>query len=148
MISTRFPTGTYRTKVRFQFSVRVMNMFKHSFTSMICGTIGCSKTSFCVLLIANQDELFTVPLFRDFVWCFSEDSAIPRELLPGAARRITYQRGIPDFDKASNGQWLVVLEDLLNEAYSAEVCVVFTKGSHLWKISVILITEPVPPGAF
>ena len=38
---------------------------------------------------------------------------------------------------------LVVLDNLLNEAYSREVCDLFTKGSHHRDISVILITHDV-----
>jgi hypothetical protein len=48
-------------------------------------------------------------------------NAIPREQLAGARRRIIYHRVIPDFEKASNDPRLVVLDDLLNEAYSRDV---------------------------
>jgi len=82
-----------------------------------------------------------VPDFRDIVWCFSVDSAIPREQLASAGRRIIYHRSIPDFKSANNGPRLVVLDDLLNEAYSSEMCDLFTKGSHHRDISVILITQ-------
>ena len=119
----------------------VMNVFKHPFTCTICGPSGCGKPSFCVRLIANLDRLCTVPDFRDIVWCFSEDSAIPRKQLATAGRQIIYHGGIPDFENASNGPRLVVLDDLLNEAYSRELCDLFTKGSHHRDISVILITQ-------
>jgi hypothetical protein len=44
-------------------------------------------------------------------------------------------------EKTNNGTRLVVLNDLLNEAYSSDVCDLFTKGSHHRNISVILITQ-------
>jgi hypothetical protein len=44
-------------------------------------------------------------------------------------------------EKAINGTKLVVLDDLLNEVYSRDVCDLFTKGSHNRNISVILITQ-------
>jgi hypothetical protein len=61
--------------------------------------------------------------------------------LAGAGRRIINHSGIPDFEKAINGPSLVVLDDLLNEAYSRDVCDIFAKGSHYRNISVILITQ-------
>ena len=49
---------------------------------------------------------------------------------------------MPDnFANASNKPCLIILDDLLNEAYSGEVCKLFRKGSHHRNISVILITQ-------
>jgi hypothetical protein len=70
-------------------------------------------------------------------------NAIPREELAGARRRIIYHMGIPDFEKASNGPRLVVLDNHLNDAYSRDVCIIFTKGSFHRNVSVILITQNV-----
>jgi hypothetical protein len=36
---------------------------------------------------------------------------------------------------------LIILDDLLNEAYSREVCNLFTKGSHNRNLNGILITQ-------
>ena len=36
---------------------------------------------------------------------------------------------------------LIILDDLLNEVYSKDVCHLFKKGSHHRNISVILITQ-------
>jgi hypothetical protein len=44
-------------------------------------------------------------------------------------------------EKTINGTRLIVLDDLLNEAYSRDMCDLFTKGSHHRNISVILITQ-------
>ena len=49
---------------------------------------------------------------------------------------------MPDnFAKAGNKPRLRILDDLLNKAYSKEVCHLFTKGSHHHNISMILITQ-------
>jgi hypothetical protein len=53
--------------------------------------------------------------FCDIVWFFSKDSAVPSDQFAGIRRRILSQ-SIPDFEKASDGPRLVVLDDLLNEA--------------------------------
>ena len=38
---------------------------------------------------------------------------------------------------------LVILDDLLNDVYSKQVCELFTRGSHYRIISVILVTQNV-----
>ena len=53
-----------------------------------------------------------------------------------------FLEGVADnFAKVGNKPCLIILDDLLNEAYSGEVCKLFTKGSHQRNISVILITR-------
>ena len=44
------------------------------------------------------------------------------------------------FNNAQGKQCIVILDDLLNDVYSKEVCDLFTKGSHHGNISGILIT--------
>jgi len=46
-----------------------------------------------------------------------------------------------DFENAQGRPCLIILDDLLNDAISKEVCELFTKGSHHRNISVILITQ-------
>jgi len=77
--------------------------------------------------------------FRDIVWCFSENSAVTREQLAGARKRIVYRRGNPDFEEASHKSRIIVLDDLLNDAYWRDVLDHFTNGSHQRNISLILI---------
>ena len=46
-----------------------------------------------------------------------------------------------DFGSANNEPCLVILDDLLNDVYSKQVCELFTRGRHHRNISVILITQ-------
>ena len=56
--------------------------------------------------------------------------------------RIQFHEGsLDNFAKKGNNPFLIILDDLLNEAYSEEVCQLFTKDSHHRNISVILITQ-------
>jgi hypothetical protein len=53
-------------------------------------------------------------------------------------------RGLPDnFGNDQGVPSLVILDDLLNQVYSKEVCDLFTKGSHHRNISVILLTQNI-----
>jgi hypothetical protein len=103
-----------------------MNTLKQLFKCIISEPSGCGKTSICVQLHIDLDRLCTVSDFRDMVWCFSEDAVVPRGHLTGAGRRVVYHRGIPDFEEANEEPRLVVLDDLLNEAYSRDVGDLFT----------------------
>ena len=50
--------------------------------------------------------------------------------------------GVPeDFGSANGEPSLVILDDLLTDVYSKQVCKLFTRGSHHRNLSVILITQ-------
>ena len=112
-----------------------MLKFKHPFTCIISGPSQCGKSTFCVKLINNLKRLCTEPNFSSILWCFSESSAVPQ--LPN----VHFQKGVPQVENATGKPVLIILDDLLQEAYSKDVCDLFTKGSHHRNISVILITQ-------
>ena len=50
--------------------------------------------------------------------------------------------GVPaDFNNSEENPCLINVDDLLKDAYSKDLCDLFTKGSHHRNISVILITQ-------
>ena len=113
--------------------------FKHPFSCIISGPSGCGKSSFCTKLLQNLNTLCTE---RDIdggvMCCYSERTALPKLKW----KKIRFHEGVPsDFNNAQGKPCLVILDDLLNDAYSKEVCDLFTKGSHHRNISMILITQ-------
>jgi len=115
--------------------------FKHPFTCILSGPSGSGKSSFCIRCLQNLDALCTE---RDFdggvIWCYSEKIAVPSPTV--LSNNILFNEGVPaDFDNARDRPFLVILDDLLNDVYSKQVCDLFTKGSHHRNISVILITQ-------
>jgi ABC-type dipeptide/oligopeptide/nickel transport system ATPase subunit len=69
-------------------------------------------------------------------------TAVPAKELHKLKKKITYCYGMPTrFGHAQGLPCLIILDDLLDEAYSREVCDLFTKGSHHRNLSVILITQ-------
>jgi hypothetical protein len=64
----------------------------------------------------------------------SEVSALPANT--------TYNEGVAEkFGEGGGKPCLVILDDLLNDIYSKEVCDLCTRGRHHGNISVILITQ-------
>jgi len=74
------------------------------------------------------------------VWCYGDKSVVPSRL----PAYVTFKEGVPeDFGSANGEPSLVILDDLLKDVYSKQVCVLFTRGSHHRNISFILITQNV-----
>lgn len=119
--------------------------FKHPFTCIVSGPTGSGKSSFTLKFLQHLDSLCTEPEFRGgIIWCYSEKAAVPERQLTSLPNKdvISYHEGVPqDFGNAHGKPCLIVLDDLLNEVYSKDVCDLFTKGSHHRNISVILITQ-------
>jgi hypothetical protein len=75
------------------------------------------------------------------VWCYIEISAIPYRQLVGM-KHVRFHEGVPaDLNNIGENPCLIILDDLLNTAYSKDVCDLFTKGNIHRNTSVILITQ-------
>ena len=117
---------------------------KHIFICLPSGLSLSAKTSFCICFLQNLKELCTVTDFSSgIVWCYSELCAIPYQKLAGK-KHVRFHEGFPaDFSNSGEKPCLIFLDDLFNDAYSKDICDLFTKGSHHRNISVILITQNV-----
>ena len=102
-------------------------------------TSSSGKKSFVKRFLQNLRHICSEPTFaRGIVWCYGEKSAVP-SILPAD---VSLNEGVPeDFDSANSELSLVILEDLLNNVHSKNVCELFTRGSHHGNISDILITQ-------
>jgi hypothetical protein len=55
---------------------------------------------------------------------------------------VSYHDGVPEeLGDAQGRPSLIILDDLLNQVYSQNVCEIFTKGFHHKNASVVLITQ-------
>ena len=73
--------------------------------------------------------------FENIVWCHSENNALHH------FKSVSFVKGVLDFENPENIPTLIVLDDLMDTAYSTKVSQLFTKGSPHRNISVILITQ-------
>jgi len=113
--------------------------FRHPFSCIVSGLSGSGKTSFVIRFLENLRHLCTEPKFAGgVVWCYGEKSAVPSDL----PANIRIHEGVPeDFGSANSEPSRVILDDLLTDVYSKQVCELFTRGSHHRNISVIIITQ-------
>ena len=97
--------------------------FKHPFTFILSGRSVSGKSSFCIRLLQNIDTLCKE---RDFdggvIWWYSGKTAVPSPtVLP--KRNVRFNYGVPaDVFNARGRPCLVILDDLLMEVYSKQVC--------------------------
>jgi len=113
----------------------------HPFSCIVSGTSFSGRTSFCIRFLQNIDALYTERKFGVWIdWCYGEKSAVPsRQQL---SSNISCNEGVPEeFGDAHGEPCLVILDDLLNDVYSKQVCDLFTRGSHHRNISVIFILQ-------
>jgi hypothetical protein len=107
---------------------------QHPFTILVAGPSSCGKTTFVIRLLECREQLCD-SVFTDIVWCHSENNA------PNHLENVTFVKGVPDFQNPDNKPTLIVLDDLMDTAYSTKVSQLFTKGSHHRNISLVLITQ-------
>ena len=69
------------------------------------------------------------------MWCHSENNA------PHHFKSVTFVKGIHDFENPENVPTLIVLDDIMDSAYSTKLSQLFTKGSHHRNISLVLIAQ-------
>jgi hypothetical protein len=69
------------------------------------------------------------------VCCHSENNA------PHHLKNVSFVKSVPDFENPENVSTVIVLDDLMDTAYSTKVSELFTKGSHHLNISLLLITQ-------
>lgn len=112
-----------------------MLFINEPFTMMIAGPSGCGKTSFVIKLLNHLIK------YKHIVWCNAERKAIPDSIIN--SNNITIHDNLPESFDNLESNCLIILDDLMTEAYNKNVCELFTKGSHHRNLSVILTTQNI-----
>jgi hypothetical protein len=107
---------------------------KHPFTLIVGGQKACGKSIFVIKLIEGRKQLCDT-VYKIVVWRHSENNA-PHDL-----KDVSFVKGFLDFDNTEYVPTLIVLDDLMDSAYSTKVSELFTKGSHHRNICLVLITQ-------
>lgn len=122
-----------------------MNGFKHPFTMVISGSTGSGKTEWLMRFLRHLDIL--VGEITHVLYCYGElnKNVISLERNGGNGVEYIIHNGVPSEEMIQNhargGRLLLVLDDLIVNIKSQFLDTLFTRGSHNWGVSVILVTQ-------
>jgi len=107
---------------------------KHPFTLIVAWPSSCGKSTFVIRLLECREPLCDIA-FENTVCCHSENNALHH------LKKVSLVKGVSDFEIPESIPTLIVLDDLMDNAYSTKASQSFTKGSHQRNISLVLITQ-------
>nr|CAD2204731.1 unnamed protein product [Meloidogyne enterolobii] len=137
----------------------IHSRFKHPFTMIVSGSTGSGKSEWVKKFLENLSEMIPDDNEGEYqidlvLYCYGElNKNIIRMQRMGFVNknktRVIVHNGLPvggeEFIRTkaiqSNGKMLLVLDDLMVGMNQNLLDTIFTKGSHNWKMSVILITQ-------
>jgi hypothetical protein len=114
-------------------------MFESPFTCILAGATGTGKTKWLLKFIDYRNFLVDNPPAH-ILYCYSE---INEDILNLKKNGVEVYNGIPTKEEilSKPKNLLLILDDLLNEIKQDFLNVIFTRGSHHWNVSVILVTQ-------
>jgi hypothetical protein len=103
---------------------------------MVAGPSGCGKTHLVTEILKQIGHRF-----HKILWCNAESNAITEEItnLPN----IEILNNIPETFENLPKKTLIILDDMMLDAYKKNICSLFTKGVHHRQLSVCLITQNI-----
>ena len=107
---------------------------EHTFTLILPRPSSCGTSTYVIRIIECR-ELFCNIVFENIVWCHSENNA------PHLLTNVLFVKVVPGIENSEKVPKLLVLDDLMDSAYSTKVSELFTKGSHHRTISLVPITQ-------
>ena len=124
--------------------------FQHPFTMTVSGSTGSGKSEWVMKLLDHLKTMITVPI-EEALYCYGElNPNIIKLQTTGIVSgdiKVVVHSGAPSEQelkeraRSTNGRLLVVLDDLMVGMRQQFLDTVFTRGSHNWGMSVVLVTQ-------
>lgn len=109
--------------------------FHHPFSLILAGPSMSGKSTFLKKLLHFRNSMFNVK-FQKIIWCYAENNA-----KPDISGVIFHKGMLKDYSNEKNERTLIILDDLMSDAYNTTISELFTKGSHHRNTSIILVTQ-------
>jgi len=87
---------------------------QHPFNIIVARPSSCGKSSFIIRLLGCREQLCNIA-FKNIVWCHSSNNA------PHHLQNVSFAKGVPEFENPEDVLALIILDDLMNSAYSTKV---------------------------
>ena len=100
----------------------------------MAGPSSCGISTFVIRLLECREQLRDIAI-KNIFWCHIENKA------PHHLQNVSFVKGVPEFQSPENVPTVIVLDGLMDSAYSTKVSELFTKGSHHHNISLVPITQ-------
>jgi hypothetical protein len=116
-------------------------MFVHPFTAIVMGGTSSGKTQWLVRLIENNEEMIHPPI-KHILYCYGEINNTLLEL-KSRMENVELFHGVPTQEilQGKPHPLLLIFDDLYLDIADEFLNVLYTRGSHHWDISVILVTQ-------
>ena len=114
-------------------------LFRHPFNMVVGGASGSGKTHWVCRFLRDYRQLISPPI-EHVLYCYGVYNSRVIELESGG---VETHFGLPKEEtiKGRRKPLLLILDDLMIEAKSAFLDLLFTRGSHHWGVSVVFITQ-------
>lgn len=111
--------------------------FVHPFRCIYSGPSQAGKSEFVKRVIL---EKLICGNIKQIVWCCKNTAFVPKELLK--IENFSTHEGLPEIN-AIQPDSLIVIDDLMTEGVSKELCQLFTVTSHHLSVSIFYITQNI-----
>ena len=114
-------------------------VFKHPFNMIVGGASGSGKTEWVCRFLEHYSTLIT-PQIQHVLYCYG---VYNKNVLRMESMGVETQFGLPveKVIRETPKPLLLILDDLMMEAKSDFLDLLFTRGSHHWGVSIVFITQ-------
>jgi hypothetical protein len=114
-------------------------MFRTPFTSILSGGTGTGKTKWLLKFIKNVDNMINSSPIH-ILYCYSE---INDDIMKLKQDGVETYNGVPTKEEIQSRpkNLILILDDLVNDIKPEFLDILFTRGSHHWNVSVVLVTQ-------
>jgi hypothetical protein len=116
-------------------------LFRHPFNMIVSGASGSGKTMLVARLLENYQSMIDTHIAH-IMYCYG---VFDDQIFAFEKRGIEIYHGLPSENeiKERHKPMLIIYDDLMIDAKSEYLDMLFTRGSHHWNMSIIFLTQNI-----